>query len=747
MAIDWATSYEAPTGLDAQRVIGTHGRRATLWTLAGCAGALPLIVALIGMFLADLIEPLGVPTWLPKIAAIVLGFPTGIWIMVCYTLGSDWGGRPFEYWFRAWKHHVRMPKSLIGDDIQKYHVIVKVENHRIIDEYGNPSAVLEASNINLRMADSDTLGAHIQRWHGFLVGLRFPIQIVVRAWFDDATGTVRRRWFVALSAESDDLLTGRIEATELNGSLYESLQACWSIKPGTSLGPNKIERDRYRVFVDGEWVRGHMLRVSPRVFDVNWLAGLLDGDNPVDMSMWLDPIENADEAERLNELITGWESSQILSYNKKGYREPDIDDQIRDAKVTRAALRKPGMLRVFFTSIGFAVRAADDQTLRDREALLLDQLRENCGQNPTIPLDYEQDRAVLLGVPMGYPPVQLPLRIVSPALARTHPFSNSSLNMPGGVGCGTSKDSRRENYLNVWILTNPHIIIPATTGSGKGYWVKVYLWRLMQMFPDRRVWIIQAEKDEYTALAESMSMYEARDTPDPQPIYSVEQPEVELLMHPRFRKSEPKPRGCVIRITDPERADELLFEEPPAWAPWEKRRLAGSQLTVYDLTRLKQDEKGAVIARILELLDQDAASEPTPTLGHILVDELGIIQRSRVAMDAIDTAWRRFRSIPHVDDPKKISRRGMIGITQRPSDLLADPRGPAKVLVDLSATRVYFREEDTELAVTAKNLRLTPDEVTYLAGAAEGDGMLVAARSRVAFHLDASTEEDEIART
>jgi hypothetical protein len=731
MAVEWAQPIEAPTSLDAQRVIGTRGRRGTLWALAAIGGSVPMIVAAVMFPAAGMLEEAGVPRWISEYIGAVLLVPTAIWLLICYVMGNRWGGRYFEYWAGAWWRSVRLPRTLEGASLVRHHAPVEVIEHHLDDGSGYEGAVVEVGTINLRMTADVTLGSHTKKFHAFLVGLRWPVQIVVRAW-RQSDGTIVRRWFIAVQAETgmldkraEEVITGLkragLDGRRLNGDLFATLQVCWS-RGGAydRLGPRLITREREHVDVDGEKVRGLLLARTPRTVNPNWLAPLLDGDKAVDLNMWLDPLENSVAQDELLTRINEWESSQILRANGSGgYRDAGVDEQIKDAQRTLAQLRRPGALRLFYATISLLIRADTVEDLGRAEADVVNALREHCGPDPVIPLDFEQDRAPLIGVPTGQPPVLYPLRLVTPVLARCYPFSNSSMEMAGGISCGTSVGSQRDNKLDVWALTNPHMVILATSGAGKGYWLKVYLKRLLDTFPGRRVWIIQAEKDEYRQLAQSLPPYR--------------------YAHPDLA-SDPRLTGTVITF-------ESLSDLHRVWWYEPSHVLAGGQLTVYDLTRMRQGDKGKAVAYLLEAIDLAAQCEHRETLGHVVVDELGIVLRDAEAAQAIETGYRRFRSIPHRADPTKISRRGMIGVSQRPSDLLMDVRGSGKVIADLSETHVYLRQKATELEVTKDRLRLSPDESDYLELAEDGDGLLVAGRSRVAFHLYASTDEHVMART
>jgi len=718
--IEWAAPYEAPLSLDAPTMIGGHSKRPAFWTFSAASVA---VVTAITVFIA---------IWFfdATLNLILLGFPVLIWWMVCYIMAQTYRGFPAEHWLRLKLRHARLPK-VAGRKIPLTDPIV-------ID--GIPRAVIEVDTLNLRGMDDQTMGERIKAMHAFYIGLKWPVQIVVRAWPEGEQ--IRRKWYIAVMAPSEEILKQRgaeliaalrrakLGGRMLNGDLFDSLQECWTtVGHYNGIGPNAVRRNPGYVIVDGECVRGVLLSKLPRFVDANWLSSMLDGDLVCDFGLWLDPIDNDVALDNLRFRVNNWETQQLYnvgingSNGKLGYRDPALDEQIKDAMRVRAMLNGH-RIRVFNATFAFVVRGKTLEECLAQERRLLSYIREHVGTDAVMPLDWEQDAAPEFVVPLGEPPLIRTMEVVSPVLARSYPFSSSSMVMKGGVKCGKSQGSQHDNTLNLWTLMNPHLVILATTGAGKGFWLKVWLWRLLHQFPDRRVWIIQSEKDEYTQLAEAMPSITF--TRIPQHVLRW----VTDITRPFLEPWPDEPRGKVIRITSDEWPD-----------------LTGAQLTVYDLTRMDPELKGEAITRLLRYIEAEAENESKPTIGHVVIDELGIVLHSAQAARAIETAYRRFRSIPHKADSKIVSRRGMIGLSQRPSDLLANPHGVGKVIADLANTKLFLRMERTELSVTARNLNLNDNEQEYLELGEEGDALLVAGRNRIALRMDATEDESILART
>ncbi len=294
MSQEWAAAYEAPVSLDAGRLLGARPMRATIWTFLAIVGLLLVVIPGVMLVILEFVIKQDQNENLAQTLALtidILLVPVVIWCLFCAVMVTDWAGRPAEHWFKVWLRHRLIPQKFIEPRIlDKYHVSVRVRNSSLVDEQDIPRMVVEVSTINLRMTDEEILGSHIKKLHAFYVSLRFPIQIVIRAW-TLPDGIITRRWFIAVMAPTDELLHNRItdiiaglkraglSGRALNGDLFDSLQACWTHNyighsPGVRLGPTTIKRNRTYVEIDGEFVRGFVLAKIPRIVDANWMHPL-----------------------------------------------------------------------------------------------------------------------------------------------------------------------------------------------------------------------------------------------------------------------------------------------------------------------------------------------------------------------------------------------------------------------------------------------------------------------------------------
>jgi hypothetical protein len=677
--LDWTSPYEAPTSLDGPRMFGPHSQRTAKWT----AAATVAVAVCVGLVIVGYVQTADLNLfWL---------VPLGLWLPICYVMASPVAGRPPEYWIGAAIQFRRGgPPELPSPPA---------------------AAIIELTRTrNLRLAEDEALGTAAKSLWAFLNGFQYPLKIVVRAW--PQAGGIERRWFIGVQAPTPEVLSERV-ASILRGLAKQRLAGVrLTDQEATALTELPRRRGVHRDYLAlDEHLAGYLLAAAPRATETNWLAPVLDGDLAVDCSLALEPLDNATEMSSLDDRLVEWQSAQILNVNSGRGEDPDVDNKIKDAARTRLLLSRR-QLRVYLTTVGFVVRAPDQATLEHQAGLLTTQLAELVGvPMPVIPMRYEHAATPALVDPRRDCPVTFPIRMVTPALARTYPFSNSSLSMPGGTPCGTSVGSLRENRLNLFEPFS-HVVVLGTTNAGKSFWVKTYLLRLMRAEPRTRVLLIQCERDEYGRLARAMGSHGHTDV-------CHTMAEVEALVY-----------GATGNF----------------------RTMA--QCHLVDLTQLPKAARGAALAFVLEVAERDAAW--FVGRGIIGIDELGIVLEDHTAALALEAAYRRFRSItprdPHHhaahhvhDDNLEPSRRVMIGVSQRPSDLLKHDRG--KVLADLAKTRVYLGIESTEMSVVSKQLGLAADEQTFIESADQGTGLLVSGEARVGFHLTPTAEELSVGRT
>lgn len=662
--------------------------------------------------------------------------PAAVGLLIVVRFAFPSRGRPFEQALPRLMRHWSLPGRLEALLLEQVHVRVKSTANSTIttdDPLAPVRAVIEIDRpVNLRLLAEEDVGSYIRRFGTFLNGLRSPVHLVVstravamtritnrdpraRA-LGDFLGSqaanlslLERRWYVAFSASSDVVLRERVKSTldgirraglqghQVDGMLRDTLNACWGTLPGERLGPRVVKRAAEHVDVDGMLVRGLLVQRLPRSIDPNWLAPLLDGEVDCDVSLWVEPLDTGEQIRELDLRLSDWLSAQDLTIARSNRRNTDLDVQIADAQRMRVALTRH-QLRLFNLTLLLVVRARDKAGLDLAEQRVTDLLREQIGSDPVLPTDLEHDLAARQVVPLGEADLRQPLRVETPALARTYVWSSSSLAMPGGIPWGIGTDANRPVLLDPFGFPNPHMVCFATSGAGKGYSIKVLLYRWYWLDPDVSFVVVdQDEREEYTRLAEAVG-------------------------------------GVVYRVRDVGEVDRRYF-----WDHGDYRIPAVERLRVYNLSTLPPAQRPEAIARLIASVEADSLR--SANLAHrwvIVIDELWTLLDPKTPAHAGETVERLWRKGRH-------ARIMAIGVSQRPSDALNTERG--QVLLDISSINWFLWCRPTEMARTAKHLGLTPGERAFLEDADRGMGILTVPGRRLAMRVVASDVEHVMAST
>jgi hypothetical protein len=773
----WAEPYEVASAIDAPRRLGPWRKdnvHLFLWWMPG--------LVLLPVFLGVTIHP---KLWLALLADV-------LWLGLLLRFVVPHKGMRFWAYVQLWLRDRTTPRLFEGGAVKEVHARITAVAHRQVDQEerglieaadGDPvRAVIEViGTTNLRLTNAETLGDRLHRYAQWLNQLKFPVQVVIRARPVDIEPQVARlrqspdpgdreladylvswvqgkalldrRWFAAVGGGSEVILEDRLKSVmdglsraglsgrRLNGDLLSVLRDCWTPfrHARAEPQPSTIVRLSDRVIVDGVHSRTLFLDRLPAMVDPNWLKSIIDSNVAADVVFWIEPLPTSEQVKELDSQIGGWQTAQYIHFRNKGFSDQDLQDQIDQGASTRQLLSRR-RLSIFRVSIAFVLRAKTAEDLAKLEREVTDLLSEQLGIDPVLPADLRHDEGYRLAVPVGEADVTRPIRVTTPALARTYPFSDSSLVMPGGVPLGRGYESFRPMLLDPYAFANSHLLVLATSGVGKSFLLKIFFDRWIRMYDDIDVYIVDQWR-EYHALAwdiwQRQDAFQRRIPPE----WGLDWAKRTSLLYELFG---PAPSPIV----------QLVSLEDAMWERWERDEGHGPhrrRCTVFDLSGSYQDAQGRTVEGMAEAdrslaiericRELEAKAERQKRLGLrrktvILLDELWSLLDPDLPSECgmtLERVWRTGR------------KHGImaVGVSQMPTDVLHNKRG-AK-LASLALTHIYMRQRDNELANIAGPLRLSAAEHTYLAGVDKGEGLIVADTKRVAFTLREQISQREYA--
>ncbi len=128
------------------------------------------------------------------------------------------------------------------------------------------------------------------------------------------------------------------------------------------IAPAAIETERAQLLLNRSHVRILALTEYPRYVHPNWLGNLVDFDQPLDLSLHLEPLESAAAIRSLTHKLVELQSSRMLDARSGKIASVEREVAYEDIERLRDALQR-GEERVFSTSLYLCLRAPSPATL------------------------------------------------------------------------------------------------------------------------------------------------------------------------------------------------------------------------------------------------------------------------------------------------------------------------------------------------------------------------------------------------
>lgn len=557
------------------------------------------------------------------------------------------------------------------------------------------------------------------------------------------------------------------------------------------VAPAAIECGRSHLLLDGRHVRVLVLSEYPRTVHPNWLGRLVDFDEPLELSLHLEPLDSAATLRRLTRKLVELQSSRL--FDARGGRIASAEREVayEDVERLRDALQR-GEERVFSTSLYLCLRAPSLATLDGltrRVDAALGSMLASCRTAL-----YEPLPGLLSCLPAGQDHLGRCRNLDTTSAATMIPFTSSHLSMDQGILYGTSVHNHSLVIFDPFSreLENANKVVFAKSGAGKSYACKVEALRALMLGIE--YYVIDPE-DEYRRLCEAVG-------------------------------------GQYIRLAGSSPHHINPFELPPAAArrddaardPLAERVLALQGLLGLMLadrgTTLGQREKGVLDTALYETFaragittDPRSHSRPAPVLRHLhtvlqelgnpyeLADRLGRyvdgslghVFSSPTSVDLgrpfvvfniadlepelrplgvyliADYLWRQVRAsqrprmllideawslMQHEEGARFLSSMarqarkhylGLTTVTQDVEDFLGTPEGHT-VLAN-SAMQLLMRQDSSTIDVVARTFRLSAGEREFLLACRKGEGLFFAPSNHIALQVEASPLEHALVTT
>jgi len=557
------------------------------------------------------------------------------------------------------------------------------------------------------------------------------------------------------------------------------------------IAPAAIETDRAQLLVNRSHVRILALTEYPRYVRPNWLGNLVDFDQPLDLSLHLEPLESAAAIGSLTHKLVELQSSRMLDARSGRIASIEREVAYEDIERLRDALQR-GEERVFSVSLYLCLRATspaalDHLTQRVESALggMLASSR---------PALYEMLPGFLSCLPAGQDHLGRCRNLDTTSAATMIPFTSSRLSMARGILYGVSAHNNSLVIFDPFSreLDNANKVVFAKSGAGKSYACKVEALRALMLGVE---YYVIDPGDEYGRICDAVdgqfvrlagtSPHHINPFDLPQNTTSSRGEERDLLAE-RILALQGllslmlADRGSALGQREKGVLDAALRETYDqagiTRAPRTHVRPAPVLRDLHGVLRTKGDQYG-LADRLERYVDgslgqvfssptsvdldrsfvvfnlRELESELRPLGVYLIADHIWrhIRASRRPRMLLIDEAWSLMQHEEGASFLASMARQarkhylGLTTVTQDVQDFLGAPEGHT-VLAN-SSVQLLMRQDSSTIDLVTQAFRLSAGEREFLLSCRKGEGLFLARGNHIALRVEASPMEHDLATT
>ncbi len=236
----------------------------------------------------------------------------------------------------------------------------------------------------------------------------------------------------------------------------------------------------------------------PRFLSVNWFSSVINIDHPINISIFIHPIESNKVLKGLLKTTTQIQSRINLESQDGKVRNPMLESALENTEELRTRLQE-GTERFFRVGIYITVFGKDTTDLNkisnNIEAMLEAQMVY------AKPASFRMEDGMASTIPLGEDRLDVANNLNTAPLSTIFPFVSAELSSNSGVLYGINRHNNSLILFDRFEMENANMVVFAKSGAGKSYAIKLEVLRSMMMGVS--VIIIDPE-NEYKHLAETV---------------------------------------------------------------------------------------------------------------------------------------------------------------------------------------------------------------------------------------------------
>jgi len=549
------------------------------------------------------------------------------------------------------------------------------------------------------------------------------------------------------------------------------------------IAPAALKMNTNFIQVGETFAKTIFVTTYPRYLQTAWFSPIINLDVPIDISMFVHPMETAKVMKSLRRSITQVESQIHLEAEAGKVRDPILETALRDIEDLRDKLQQ-GTERFFKYGLYITVYGNSKEEM-EKSTQFIESLLESRLVYVKEAV-FRSEQGLVSTLPLANDELGVSNNMNSQPLSTTFPFVSSDLSSGRGVLYGINRHNNSLILFDRFEMENANMVIFAKSGAGKSYAVKLEILRSLMMGTE--VIIIDPE-NEYQYLCEAVggsfinislsSNYRLNpfDLPkipedeDPQDVFRNNIASLIGLLRIMLGNITPEEDAILDRaihetyavkdITPDANLRSLAHDRFPIMSDLYEvlRSMEGAE----DLaTRLEKYTQGIFAGFInnpsnISLENQmvvfnirDMEEELRPVAMYVVLHFIWNEIRSKLKkrLIVVDEAWVMMQHEDAGSFMFGIAKRcrkyyaGLTTITQDITDFLASRYG--KPIVTNSSIQLLLKQSPAAIDVVGDTFYLTDQERFMLLESNVGEGIFFAGTKHVAIQIVASYSEDQL---
>jgi len=551
------------------------------------------------------------------------------------------------------------------------------------------------------------------------------------------------------------------------------------------IAPASVQINPGYLDMSGRMAKSFFIFSYPRYLSTAWLSSVINLDVPMELSMFIHPIDTGYILKQLRRRVTEVQSELMEKQEKGLVRDPQLETAFQDIEGLRDRLQT-AQERMFRFGLYLTIYGDTQDELRSIETTLRSILESRLIYIK--PALYQQKEGFNSCLPYGRDLLQVHTSLNTEPLSSTFPFVSFDLSSNEGILYGVNRHNNSLILFDRFSLENANEVIFAKSGSGKSYAVKLEI--LRSVMTGIHVVVLDPE-NEYKPLAEAVggSFFDISlgsenhinpfDLPTPR---EDEKSEDVLrsniinlvgLMRLMLGGLTPEEDAIMDRaLSETYAAKDITIESDPA--AWKQniplmedleQVLDGMEGTESLVRRIRKFTKGtyanffnqptniSLDKSLISFGIRDMEEGLRPLAMYIIMRYIWNIVRSELKrrLFVLDEAWWLMQSEDGASFLYGIAKRarkyylGVTTITQDVGDFLRSKYG--KPIITNSSVQILMKQSPASIDVVQKAFNLTNEEKILLLETEVGEGIFFAGQKHVAMKVVASPKEHEIVTT